>query len=299
MQSLMRRPADRFAERVVARRGLVLPRALRRPARLLSRMDLVAPRHAGLKGAGALILATLIVGLVMGGHVQSVVASVTSDVGMTVERIKITGQRETSELDVLAALKIGDNASLATFDLAAARDRVEALPWVKQARLSKLYPSGLVVEIAEREAFALWRHGQRVSIIDAEGMVLGDYLEERFASLPLVVGDGASMRASEIVALLEGFPGLQSRVKAAVLVADRRWNLVLDNNVEVWLPESGPDAALRKIAGLDGGNRLLDRAVARIDARFPDRLVVGLTAQGLAARKAQIDARTAKKGNAA
>ncbi|MFO1185659.1 MAG: cell division protein FtsQ/DivIB [Bauldia sp.] len=283
----------------VGRRGLVLPRLLRRPLRFLSRLDVLAPRHAGLKGAGALILTTVVVGLVMGGHVQSVIASVTSDFGLAVEEIKITGQRETSELDVLAALALGGNASLATFDIAAARDRVEALPWVKQARLSKRYPSGLVVEISEREAFALWRHGSRVSIIDAEGLVLGEYLEERFAALPLVVGDGASMRAGELVALLDSFPSLKPRVKAAVLVADRRWNLVLRNGVEVWLPEAGTDAALRKVAALDESARLLDRDIARIDLRLPDRVVVGLTPMGLASRKAQLDAKAGKKGNAA
>ena len=44
----------------------------------------------------------------------------------------------------------------------------------------------------------------------------------------MVVGEGADSRAGEFVALMEEFPSLKPRVKAGVLVSNRRWNVVLD-----------------------------------------------------------------------
>ena len=53
---------------------------------------------------------------------------------------------------MLDRLAIGTYPSLVTFDVDAARARVEALPWVDQATLRKLYPDTLEVAIAERDA---------------------------------------------------------------------------------------------------------------------------------------------------
>ena len=66
----------------------------------------MTPRHAGLKGATMLLLATGAAGVVMGGHIGPVIASVTSDAGMSINQVRITGQSETAELDVLHALGI-------------------------------------------------------------------------------------------------------------------------------------------------------------------------------------------------
>ena len=67
---------------------------------------------------------------------------------------------------------------------------------------------------------------------------------DRYARLPMVVGPGADKRVREFVALMRGLPTLKRRVRAGILVADRRWNVALKNGVEVYLPEADPEAAL-------------------------------------------------------
>jgi hypothetical protein len=54
-------------------------------------------------------------------------------------------------------------------DIDAARARVEALPWVKQATLTKLFPDTLDIAVVEREPFALWQYAGVVRLIDDEG----------------------------------------------------------------------------------------------------------------------------------
>ena len=71
-------------------------------------------------------------------------------------------------------------------------------------------------------------------------------------------------------------PDLAPRVRAAVWVGDRRWNLRFDNGVDVKLPADSPQAAWSLLARLEREQRLLARDITIIDMRLPDRLVVRL-----------------------
>jgi cell division protein FtsQ len=180
---------------------------------------------------------------------------------------------------------------LFTFDLDAARERVEALPWVARATLRKLYPDTLEVAVSERLPYALWQNGDIVSLIDPQGTVITDYIGERYTNLPLVVGPGANARVDEFLDLVLSQPSLVPRVRAGVLVSERRWNVVLAESVEIMLPEIDPADALARVAELDERRQLLSREIVRVDLRLPDRLVVRLTERGLEERHKLIEAR--------
>lgn len=269
----------------------VLPRLLRRPARILSRMEWSAPRHFGLKALAGLFLATAITGMVLGDHTRAVASAVTAASGLAIEKVKITGQSETSEIDVLNRLEIGEAPSLFTFDLDAARARVEELPWVAQATLKKLYPDTLEVAVVERLPYALWQHGDAVSLIDPQGAVITDYIGERYTKLPLVVGEGANVRVDEFLSLILAHPTLLPRVRAGVLVSERRWNIVLAEAVEIMLPERDPAAALARLDDVNAASELLSRDIAAVDLRLPDRFVVRLTEEATTARAAMLNDR--------
>jgi cell division protein FtsQ len=254
-----------------------LPRGLRRHGRALMRAEWRVPRHFGLKATAVLYLATILYGVIAGGHLSGVIAAGTSAAGLSIAEVRITGQSETSELDVLERLEIGEGASLATFSVATARARVETLPWVDTATIRKVYPGGLDVVIAERTPYALWQHSGITSLIDSEGTVIVDAVAARYTGLPLIVGTDANERAVELVGLMGLEPELKNRIRAAVLVGARRWNLMFDNGVTVMLPENGADAALATLARLDGEGLLLSRDIAGVDLRLADQVVVRLT----------------------
>jgi cell division protein FtsQ len=269
----------------------VLPRFLRGPVRAMSRMEWRAPRHFGLKAIAALFLATAATGMVLGDHTRTVISAVTAASGLSIDQVKITGQSETSEVDVLDKLAIGQFPSLFTFDLDAARTRVESLPWIAQATLKKLYPDTLEVAVVERLPYALWQHGDRVSLIDPQGRVITDQIGERYRTLPLVVGPGANARVDEFLDLILAHPDLVPRVRAGVLISERRWNIVLAEAVEIMLPEKDPAAALARVADVDAKSQLLSRDIAAVDLRLPGELVVRLSEAAFLARQEMIKER--------
>jgi cell division protein FtsQ len=141
----------------VGRRRLVLPRALRRPARILSRLDWAVPKHTGLKLTVGFLALTGVTGMVMGGHTLTVASAVSAWCGLAIDQVEIKGQSETSEVDVLQKLALGDFPSIVTLDVTAARARIESLPWVSEVTLRKVYPDKLQIERKERNPNAVWQ----------------------------------------------------------------------------------------------------------------------------------------------
>jgi cell division protein FtsQ len=82
-----------------------------------------------------------------------------------------------------------------------------------------------------------------------------------------------------------------SRVRAGVLISERRWNIVLAEAVEIMLPEKDPAAALARVAEIDEESGLLSRDIAAVDLRLPDKLVVRLSETAFTARQETIKER--------
>jgi cell division protein FtsQ len=264
------------------------------------------PRGVGTAGTIAVILASLAYGAVKGDHIAEVIAALkdardaaANAAGFRIVSVALAGQHHISREDVLAAAEVTDTTSLLFLDVEQTRERLKSNPWIADATVLKLYPGELQIGIREREAFALWQKDGRVSVIADDGTVLAPFVAPRLIELPLVVGRGAETRAKEFLALLDRYPGLRASVRATVLVGERRWNLRLNNGIDVRLPETDIAPALERLVALDKEKSLITRDIVAIDLRLPDRVTVRLSE---AAAQARIDAakeKAKKKGGSA
>lgn len=273
--------------------GRVLPRWLRRPARVLSRVgigDFEPPRFAATLATAALFTVTAVYGTVAGGHSAAVVQTVTARTGFAISDVRVSGNRETSEIDVLQTVGLDGWTSLVGFDADAARERVAQLPWVESASVRKIYPSMLEVRLNEREPFAIWQHGSRLTIVERSGEPIAPLSSRRHASLPLVIGMGATEAGPDFIAEVGRHGDLAARVRAYIHVAERRWNLRFDNGVTVKLPKDGETGALDELARLDREHELLSRDITGIDMRLADRLTIALTPEAEEARETALEA---------
>ena len=110
--------------------------------------------------------------------------------------------------------------------------------------------------------------------IDRRGEIIPVKDLSRFSGLPTVVGKDAPAHAAALLDMLAQQPRLASRVTAAIRVDDRRWNLRIDNAIDVLLPEEDPAAAWARLAALEKSDKLLQREITTVDMRLPDRLVL-------------------------
>jgi cell division protein FtsQ len=204
----------------------------------------------------------------------------TASVGLKLDEVLVEGRRETGAGEVLAALDVQRGQPILAFSPEAARKRLERLAWVKTASVERVLPGVIHVRLTERTPMALWQRDRKLVLVDRDGVVILKTGIERFAQLPMLVGDDAPAAAAELLDLLKSEPQLQKRVTAAIRVAERRWNLQLDNGVSVRLPETDIAQAWAQLANLERTSGVLQRDVITIDLRLPDRLVIQVSPEG-------------------
>jgi cell division protein FtsQ len=264
------------------------------------------PRGAGLSTTAIMLAGSLAFGTIQGGHLGEVAAflrharqSALNAAGLRVASVVLTGNRHVSREEVLAIAGVTGTTPLIFLDAEQARERLKGSPWIADATVLKLYPRELRITVKEREAFALWQKDGVVSVIADDGTVLEPYVSPGLVRLPLVVGAGAQAKAKELIALLDRHPDIRDCVRAAMFVGERRWDLRLNNGLEVRLPETRVAGALQRLGSLNREKNLITRDIVMIDLRLPDRVTVRLSD---AAAQARIDAareKAKKKGGTA
>lgn len=198
----------------------------------------------------------------------------TARFGLVVADVKVEGREATDRDTILDALAAGPGTPILAIGPTRAKEQLERLPWVRSAVVERRFPDTLYVRLVERKPLALWQHGGRLELIDREGVVIPVTRLDRFAKLPLVVGEHAASHAAELLDMLTTEPELAARVNAAIRVGDRRWNLRIDNAIDVLLPADSPASAWAQLAALERSSAILKRDVQVVDVRLPDRLVV-------------------------
>ena len=200
----------------------------------------------------------------------------SAGLGLTLQEVLVTGRHRTDRLELLAAVGLQRGDTLLTFDIEEAHARIAALPWVKSVRIERAFPDAIRITLVERRALALWQNAGRLQVIDDEGEVIRVADIRRFRDLPILVGPDAAEQAKELLAMVAAQPELAGRVTAAVRVGSRRWDVRLDDRVDVRLPEDNPAAAWNSFVALQRQHKLLERDIVAVDLRLPDRFVIRL-----------------------
>ena len=212
----------------------------------------------------------------------SLLAEALAGLGFRIEQIEIQGTSTTSPALVAAAMGVKDGDPTFGFSLKAMQQRILALGPVQSVVIERLLPGTLVVNVTERDVYAIWQtiqNGHPVfQIIDKKGDVIAGQdaaeAKRREPSLMLLSGAGAPQQASTLIPELKAVPTVFSHVVAAERIDELRWNLVLKDHTVVKLPAVNEQDALDELAALQASMQLLDRPVEAIDLRQPGRLVV-------------------------
>jgi cell division protein FtsQ len=198
----------------------------------------------------------------------------SASLGLAVNDVQVEGRETTDAATIMAALAADRGTPILAVSPSRARDQLLTLPWVRSAVIERRLPDTLYVHLVERKPLAIWQHGGKQELIDRDGAVIPVKDLDRFAKLPIVVGDDAAPQAAALIDMLATEPDLASRVGAAIRVGGRRWNLRVDGSIDVLLPDSNTAAAWAHLAQLERTDGLLKRDVQIVDMRLPDRLVL-------------------------
>lgn len=240
---------------------------------LAQRLGIVTALGAGLAWVGAWVVLSG-AGAAFIDTVQQKTLDKSAQMGFRVANVYIEGRHYTDAESIRAIVTVQRGDPLFSFDVAEAREQIERLSWVKSAVVKRQLPDTIYVQLNEREPFALWQRGGRLSVIDEEGAVLTDSRAAEFARLIILVGEGVPDKARTFLAMLNAEPAIREQVEAATLISNRRWDLKLKNNMAVKLPEEDLGLALSRLAAAHRDEQLLNKNIAGVDLREAGRLII-------------------------
>jgi len=266
-------------------------------------MDLFLRGRATTFALGLLFMGGVgLYGTVRGGQYDAFVAvngspldTAARTLGFGLDMVTIAGAQGLTETEVLATAGITARTSLPFLDIAEVRDRLRQIPLIKDVSVRKLYPDRLLIEVTEREPFAIWQKDGKLLVVATDGAPIQELNDQRFTDLPFVVGQGANARVGEFLKIVESAGDLRTRIRAGILVGERRWTLKMTTGLDVKLPENDPEGAIAQFAVAARESRLLDKDLVSIDLRVPGRMYARLTEEAAAVR-AEAFARFKKKG---
>jgi cell division protein FtsQ len=194
--------------------------------------------------------------------------------GFGIDQVNVSGQHFTSDSDVFDALDLPNAKTFAAFDSDAALKRIERIPWVDTAQITRIYPSTLDVVVRERTPAFIWKRGETSYLVDATGRTLGPAPTASTWNLPRVVGEGADTGAILMLSALRQYPRIESEYAYGERIGERRWRIVLKNGTALDLAADREIEGLEEIATAHDILPILKRTPMIVDVRTPGRITM-------------------------
>lgn len=194
-----------------------------------------------------------------------------------VKLMAIDGASDVVARDIRQILPMEFPITAFDLDLEAMRVRIAEMDVV--ASVEVLVHSGILqINVVERVPAMVWRSADGTVLLDQSGhrVVAIDTRMDR-PDLPLVAGDGADKYISQAFEILEASGPLLSRVRGIERIGERRWDLVLNRNQRILLPEQHPVEALERVIALNKAQEMLARDLTVIDMRNGQRPTIRIS----------------------
>ncbi len=189
-----------------------------------------------------------------------------------VKLMAIDGASDSIADDIREIVPVDFPISSFDLDLTGMQDRIAELDAVEQVGVRVRSGGVLQVQITERTPAAVWRSGGNIELLDALGHRVA-VIKSRSArpDLPLLAGAGAELYVAEALELLAVAGPVSTRIRGLVRMGERRWDLVLDRDQRIMLPEIEPLQALLQVMALQQAQDLLARDIVAVDMRNKNR----------------------------
>jgi cell division protein FtsQ len=205
---------------------------------------------------------------------------------LAVTAIEVRGAGRVPPARILAAAAIEPGTSILRVDPAEVGARVETVPEIRRADVTREFPNRVVIHVEERRPFTLV-HAGRLHWLDEEGRWLGASAEAVAPPVPVIsglpaeelraLGSAPGPRARAALTLLRTLLRSGGALAAEISEIDmsRRDGPVLYtvDGVEVRLGVEDWDARLARLEGVLG--QVATGDVRLVDLRFRDQVVLG------------------------
>ncbi|MCP4393724.1 MAG: FtsQ-type POTRA domain-containing protein [Alphaproteobacteria bacterium] len=204
---------------------------------------------------------------------------ITTSAGMVLEDVLVKGRKNTKAEALMDALGVYEGMPVLAIDIETAKSKVELLPWVKSAHIERRLPGTIFVSVTEYNPVAIWQNNGAFALVDEEGKLIYGASVEGYESLPILVGQGAPENVQDLMEIISSEESLKDRVKAAIRVGNRRWDVIIDDvqkGIVISLPEEDAVDAWKRLSLFNRVHGVLNRKLSSLDLRIKGRFIIRL-----------------------
>jgi cell division protein FtsQ len=207
---------------------------------------------------------------------------------LRIDRVAVRGNQWLSQGEALAVLDGLRGENILWADLDAARERLLASPWVREAALRRSLPSTVEALVVERQPMALARLDGALYLVDERGSVIDAY-GPRYVDFDLPIVDGLTAApgapredqreradlAAQIIGALQADPDVARRLSQIDVGDLQNAGVILDGDPAVlYIGRERFLARVRSYVQLAGAIRERVPEIDYVDLRFDDRIYV-------------------------
>ena len=192
--------------------------------------------------------------------------------------VKVVGATEV--LDTQISLYLTEelrkiNLDSLSLDLNQIKKGINFIPSVTDVELAIEKNGVLKVVIKERIPQILWYDNEQFHLLDKDGLALDTVTNRNaYPDFFVIAGKGADNRIKEALEIFSVSEKINHHIRGLVWIGERRWDIVLDKERLVKLPEDKPIEAMKKLKILDEKENLLSREVSILDLRIPNQIYI-------------------------
>jgi cell division protein FtsQ len=156
-----------------------------------------------------------------------------------------------------------------SLDIQKIQNIISANSWVKGSYAFISLPSTLKIIIEEKKPLAIWQNNGKVAIIDQEGNIITHIITSQYQFLPLIVGKDGNINAQKLINELSKSNELMNLITASIYVGSRRWDLIINEELTVQMPEINFSKAYKYLTDLHKKGELAN--LKKLDLRDEQR----------------------------
>ena len=203
-----------------------------------------------------------------------------------VNKLNIISENDELILKIHSIINFELPMSSLDIDVNKVKKLVEEINAVKFANVRITPNKVLEIYVKERRPVVVHKKNEIYLLLDKEGEVVDQIFsrKDRY-DLPLISGNGIKNKINEALSILIASGPMIPRIRGLVRIGERRWNIILDNNQFILLPEKDPIKALKKVESLEINHDIFKKNILGIDLRNENRTILRLNEENLTTKK--------------
>lgn len=158
--------------------------------------------------------------------------------------VEVLGLDKLSYKHIIKITELNNVKNIWEVDLNSLREKLKSDSWIEEATITRILPSKIKISVKERKPKVIWLFKNKFYLVAENGFVIEKVSEDKLGlGYLLIIGENANKDYASLHEMLF-HSKLLNQVLSIAKVGNRRWDLYLQGDVLIKLPEDEVEKSL-------------------------------------------------------